>query len=537
MQRCVAFDAVIVGTGFGGAVCGARLAARGLRTLLLERGPWWGPAGEGRDPEERRPFPRGFTGAVKFLRNVRVARGRRSRDLVVNAGGLFEVHLFDALTVVTGSGVGGGSLVYTSILQEPEDAFFAAFPPEITAAEMRPYYERVRSMLRPSPTPHPSPKSAAFDRAAAEAGHTARRPELAVAFGDSPDRPSTIINAAGLAQQTCSHCGECIVGCPKRAKTTLDLTYLPVALRHGAELRALCEVQAIEAGRGEYRVHYLDRRRRREHVVSAPRVVLSAGTLNTTRLLFRARDRDRTLPNVSRLLGERFSTNGDCALWLGGALAGACRAPSIETWVLSSAGDSPFAVAECGVPATALPALVRGRVARAAPSGVVRSVSASSSSSSVSPRPRARATASRRMSRIAARSRSGDCAWRAAASTAASTTESSISATGGKGRAGAAGGAGAGSGAEAGATSPSASSVVPASATRAAANAASCGWTARASAAICSFEGLVLPDSHRAAVRNDTPRTSPSSLWLKPSARRARPTRAVISGPGTWGMG
>ncbi len=361
----ITFDVVIVGTGFGGAVCGARLAARGMRTLMLERGPWWGPAGEGHDAGERRAFPRGAWGSRKFLRNLRVARGRVSRDLMVNTDGLFEVHLFDALSVITGSGVGGGSLVYTSILRDPEDAFFTAFPPEITASEMRPYYARVRAMLRPRATPHPSEKSAAFCRAAAEVGYTAERPELAVAFGERPDRPVTIMNAAGVTQQTCSHCGECIVGCPKRAKTTLDLTYIPVALRHGAELRALCEVDAIDARPGEYRVHYLDRRDGRRYVVGAPRVVLSAGTLNTSRLLFRARDRDRTLPKVSCRLGERFSTNGDCAIWLGGALARACRAPSIEAWVLSNTGELPFAVAECGVPASALPSPFRENSARA----------------------------------------------------------------------------------------------------------------------------------------------------------------------------
>lgn len=362
-----AFDAVIIGTGFGGAVCGARLAARGLRTVMLERGPWWGPSGEGREASERRPFPRGLWGSRRFLRNVRIARGRWSRDVVVNGDGLFEIHLFDELSVVTGSGIGGGSLVYTSILQEPEDAFFDAFPPEITAAEMRPYFARVKEMLRPSATPHPSAKSDAFSRAVSETGRVSARPALAVAFGDAPDQPRRFLNAVGVHQETCSHCGECVVGCPTGAKTTLDLTYVPLAIRHGADVRALCEAEAIESDRGGYRVHYVDRRVGRRGVAIAPRLIMSAGTLGTARLLFRARDRDRTLPYISPALGQRFSTNGDCALWLGRALAAPSRAPSIETWLVASLHGRPFAVAECGVPATALalPARTRERLGRA----------------------------------------------------------------------------------------------------------------------------------------------------------------------------
>ncbi|MFW6050122.1 MAG: FAD-dependent oxidoreductase, partial [Myxococcota bacterium] len=53
----MAYDAVIVGSGFGGAVSAARLAERGFRVLVLERGPWWGPGGEGAaDAAGRRPY-------------------------------------------------------------------------------------------------------------------------------------------------------------------------------------------------------------------------------------------------------------------------------------------------------------------------------------------------------------------------------------------------------------------------------------------------------------------------------------------------
>ena len=236
------------------------------------------------------------------MRSVRWSRGRAARDVLLNADGLVEVHSFEHLDVVTGSGVGGGSLIYTNVLEAPDDDFFAAFPPELSAGEVRPYVDRVRALLRPVPLPAPLPdKNLAFERAVIAAGlGTPRYPELAIRFGRSPAERKMAPNAAGVMQSTCTHCGSCVLGCPERAKTTMDLTYVPVALRHGAELRPLCEVVAIGHDRACYQLRYRDHRSGALHQVAAPRVVLAAGSMNTMRLLFQARDRHRTLPQVSR---------------------------------------------------------------------------------------------------------------------------------------------------------------------------------------------------------------------------------------------
>lgn len=354
------YDVIVVGSGFGGAVVAARLAQRGMGVLVLERGPWWGPLNRHRPAAERREYPRGF-GARKLLRSVRSARRGRRAERLFHADGLLEHHLFDRLDVTTGSGVGGGSHIYTSILDEPPAGFFDAYPEPITGAVMRPYFERVRAMLRPAPTPERQrpERSQRFEAAVTAAGLPApEHPLLAIAWGRDPAQAESVMNAAGVEQRTSTGRVDCLVGCEDGSKTSLDLTYVPLALRHGAELRALCEVERVAAVEGGYEVGYLDHRRGERARERAPRLVLAAGGLNTQRLLFAARDRDRTLPHVSPMLGRRFSPNGDLMslVWRARGLEDSARGPAFEAFSrVADGGRYRFLLGEVGLPTEALP--------------------------------------------------------------------------------------------------------------------------------------------------------------------------------------
>lgn len=285
-------DAIIIGSGFGGSVSAARLAEQGLRVLVLERGPWWGES----ELTPSRPYPRGAWGFRKILRGLRWDRGARGRNFLLNRDGLLELHVFDRFVALTASGVGGGSLVYSDLMVEPDATFFKYFPAEISAEEMAPFYERVRQTLHPSPLPDRPPRTAVFERAVRSAGMPAARyPDLAVAWPSADD-----MNRKASSS---------IFGCEYPGKRSMDRTYVPLALSHGADVRSLCEVVVIERLRRGYRVRWLDHQARTNAHADAQVVVLAAGTFGSLRLLYSARQAHAL--EMPPALGRHFSLGGD----------------------------------------------------------------------------------------------------------------------------------------------------------------------------------------------------------------------------------
>lgn len=301
------WDVIVIGSGFGGAVTACRLAERGARVLVLERGRRWSPADYPRaqgDPwiwDQRRPE----------LHH-----------------GWLDFRFFGAMGVAQGAGVGGGSLIFANVVVNAPDAAFArGWPAEVTAHEMEPYYARVAGMLGA----HRLPEGQLTDRyrllkdAAQAAGFASRFRALPLAVTFDPEwnydlddpfsgrHSKPWRNPEGQLQGTCVHCGNCDIGCQVRAKNTLDLNYLARAERLGAEIRALHFVTRLTAERGGYRVDFdrISQGARTPSSECAPRVVLAAGSLGSTELLLRSRDEFGSLPNVSSFLGRNWSSNAD----------------------------------------------------------------------------------------------------------------------------------------------------------------------------------------------------------------------------------
>ena len=136
------------------------------------------------------------------------------------------------------------------------------------------------------------------------------RPNLAVRFTADPNIP--VANRHGVPQHGCTFVGECVIGCNQGAKNSLDYNYLAVAERAGAVALTRAEVLRIEPSAGSYRVTYRDLAAGGDHhMLTGRSVFLAAGAVATTELLLRARDVDKTLPDLSPRLGEGFSGNGD----------------------------------------------------------------------------------------------------------------------------------------------------------------------------------------------------------------------------------
>lgn len=290
------YDAVVIGTGFGGSVAACRLAQAGQTVGILERGRRY----------DTNPFPRNWNNpADGWLWQV--------------GQGLFDLKHFSQMMVIEAAGLGGGSLIYANVhLRAPQEVFKSGWPSIYSREMLNPYYDIVAYMLDINPITSSGhlglpAKTKLMSSMAASMGRSDQfcYPNIAVDFS-KPDLEHK--NKFGINQRGCNYCGECDIGCNNHSKNTLDLNYLAVAQQCGAEIQTQCEVTRIEAdaANGGYKVTFRDHRIEGQiGAVSASRVFVCAGAVNSTELLLRCRDQYGTLPNISERLGTNYSGNGD----------------------------------------------------------------------------------------------------------------------------------------------------------------------------------------------------------------------------------
>jgi cholesterol oxidase len=289
------YDVIVVGSGYGGGVAASRLSRAGKSVAVLERG--------------REVITGSFPHRFPDLKNEMQVTGKRLRTGPSSA--LYDVRLGDDMHVLVGCGLGGGSLINAGVALRPDARVFAddRWPGQVVQdGFLEEGFRRATRWLQPQSDPRAGgfSKYKTLEAAGSALGYDIVAPKVTVSFESN-------VNAAGIEQPGCTRCGDCCGGCNVGAKNSVALTYLPDAVRHGAELFTHASVRHIaKSADGDWEVHV----RRMDAngssppdmVLHASMVVLGAGTLGTTEILLRSRANGL---QISDRIGERFSANGD----------------------------------------------------------------------------------------------------------------------------------------------------------------------------------------------------------------------------------
>jgi cholesterol oxidase len=300
------FDWLIIGSGFGGSVSALRLSEKGHAVGVLECGRRFA------DHE----FPSSTADVRRYFWNPRLGMK-----------GIFRLTTFKDVSVVSGCGVGGGSLGYANTLYVPPKPFFE----DRQWAEMQdwestlaPHYAEAQRMLGVVENPHEDPADQLLRELGEELGvaETYKRTPVGIYFGETGKTVSDpFFGGEGPDRTGCQLCGRCMVGCQHGAKNTLVKNYLYFAEKRGAKVmpeRTVIDIRPLGAADGSdgYEVEsirsgaWLKKERR---VQRARGVVVSAGALGTNKLLQRCR-LEGSLPRISTRLGELVRTNSESIL-------------------------------------------------------------------------------------------------------------------------------------------------------------------------------------------------------------------------------
>ncbi|WP_456694619.1 FAD-dependent oxidoreductase [Aeromicrobium sp. P5_D10] len=298
------YDVLVVGSGFGGSVAALRLTEKGYRVGVLEMGR--------RFTDDQ--LPKTSWQARRYL----WAPWAR-------CFGIMRLTLLKDVLIASGTGVGGGSLVYANTLYEPLDAFYDDQQwAHITdwKAELAPHYAQAKKMLGVTTYPGVTPADELMAALAKDYGveDTFHAADVGVLFGEShgiepgQEVADPFFGGAGPTRRACIDCGACMTGCRHNAKNTLVKNYLHLAEGAGARVHAMTTVTDVRPrGSDGYTVHtHRTGNALRRRTFTAEQIVFAGNALNTQELLHTLKR--TSLPRLSDRIGELSRTNSEAVL-------------------------------------------------------------------------------------------------------------------------------------------------------------------------------------------------------------------------------
>ena len=294
------FDYIVVGSGFGGSVSAMRLSEKGYKVLVLEKGKRW----------RNEDYPTSNWNMAKYLWMP-----------LVKCFGIQKLTFFRQVFIISGVGVGGGSLVYANTHMMPKESFYTN---KIWGGikdwkkELAPYYERAKFMLGSTKYSREYEEDRILKEVAEEMGRGETYGHVdyvGVYTGDPNKEVDPYFKGLGPVRKGCTECAACMVGCRHNAKNTLDKNYLWFAENmFGAEILAETLVTKVEHIDGEYLIHTESSTswfNKRKKIYRSKGLVMSGGVLGTMDLLLKMKYGTKDLAEMSDMLGHNILTNSE----------------------------------------------------------------------------------------------------------------------------------------------------------------------------------------------------------------------------------
>jgi cholesterol oxidase len=300
------YDYIVIGSGFGGSVAGLRLAEKGYKVLLLEQGKRYRPS----------DFPRTNWNIPKYLWIP-----------ALRCYGFQKLSFYSTASILSGTGVGGGSLVYANTLYIPPDEFFTNQSWNRFGdwqSILSPLYDKASFMLGRKMYSKINPEDRWLREVAKDmkADQSFESVHVGVNIDGSETESDPYFNGLGPLRKGCIECAGCMVGCRENAKNTLDRNYLWFAEKLGVEL--LAETKAEKVYRKDD-LYYVETKGLTSVSGSSAKtftskgIIVAAGALGTLELLLKQKYKYKTLPLLSDKLGHELRTNAETLCAVSGA--------------------------------------------------------------------------------------------------------------------------------------------------------------------------------------------------------------------------